>query len=374
MIDAKFKFDTMVRAIQDAKNITPRGSKIPVFITADNKLTLLEPLEMYNILCKLQDDEKILTVESFPNWSLPSLLLQLGSHSTEGYFTITITETFDSWCDDYWTKRDNKDELVQEVVSDVSSIEDTFDWDAFISHASEDKDSFVRELAKELDRRGVRVWYDECTLSVGDSLRRSIDKGLDKSRYGIVVLSPRFFDKEWPQKELDGLTVRERNGQKVILPVWLDVDAEDVARYSLPLADRVAAQANEGLDKVVAKLLLVLKPEALNSANNKPRGSIAVCRLTEAQAHEMGRTLSRLVDLEYRVENASDVETILHRSVRMVVQEYSLIPEIALMLGVFTVETDPSQGEFILKGNPDVCLFAEQLVRGERPHIPELEA
>jgi len=60
-------------------------------------------------------------------------------------------------------------------------------------------------LAESLRKKGARVWYDEFTLKIGDSLRRSIDKGLTKSRYGIVVLSPAFFKKEWAQKELDGL-------------------------------------------------------------------------------------------------------------------------------------------------------------------------
>jgi hypothetical protein len=47
--------------------------------------------------------------------------------------------------------------------------------------------------------------FDEFTLSVGDRLRRSIDRGLANCRYGIVILSPMFFGKEWPQRELDGL-------------------------------------------------------------------------------------------------------------------------------------------------------------------------
>lgn len=140
------------------------------------------------------------------------------------------------------------------------SPKDAFEWDAFISHAAEDKDSFVRDLAESLIKHGVRVWYDESTLRVGDSLRRSIDKGLAKSRYGIVVLSHAFFAKEWPQKELDGLVVRERQGQGVILPVWLNVSVEDVVSYSLPLADRVAAKASEGIDRVVAQLLSILRP------------------------------------------------------------------------------------------------------------------
>jgi len=148
---------------------------------------------------------------------------------------------------------------------------ETFQWDAFICHASEDKDTFVRLLANELMSQGIRIWYDEFTLRIGDSLRRSIDEGLKKSHFGIVVLSHAFFAKEWPQKELDGLVVRERNGQWVILPVWLNVSVEDVARYSLPLVDRVAAKANEGLDKVVAHLLSILRPNSLKQEDmSKP--------------------------------------------------------------------------------------------------------
>ena len=99
-------------------------------------------------------------------------------------------------------------------------IDSRLAWDVFICHASEDKDSFVRDLACRLQARGMAVWYDEFSLSVGDSLRRSIDQGLSMSRFGLVVLSKAFFQKEWPQRELDGLTQREVEGEKVILPVW----------------------------------------------------------------------------------------------------------------------------------------------------------
>ncbi|HUW33009.1 MAG TPA: toll/interleukin-1 receptor domain-containing protein, partial [Planctomycetota bacterium] len=73
-------------------------------------------------------------------------------------------------------------------------------FDAFISYASEDK-GYVHPLARELTKLRFRVWYDEFELAVGDSLRRSIDKGLANSRFGIVILSPHFFAKEWPQRE-----------------------------------------------------------------------------------------------------------------------------------------------------------------------------
>jgi hypothetical protein len=72
-------------------------------------------------------------------------------------------------------------------------------WDAFISHASEDKERFVRPLARALKNLGVEIWYDEFSLKLGDSLSRSIDKGLAQSRYDIVVLSEAFMTKSWPE-------------------------------------------------------------------------------------------------------------------------------------------------------------------------------
>jgi TIR domain len=52
------------------------------------------------------------------------------------------------------------------------------EFDVFISHAYEDKETFVRPLAEALIARNLRPWYDEFTLRPGDSLRRSIDHGL----------------------------------------------------------------------------------------------------------------------------------------------------------------------------------------------------
>ncbi len=131
-------------------------------------------------------------------------------------------------------------------------------WDLFICHAGQDKEEFVRPLAQALQRKGLRVWYDEYTLKVGDSLRRKIDAGLKASRFGVVVLSPAFFAKEWPQRELDGLTAREIEGKKVILPVWHNLTRQDVLGFSPTLADRLAASSDKGIDAVVAAILHAL--------------------------------------------------------------------------------------------------------------------
>ena len=129
-------------------------------------------------------------------------------------------------------------------------------YDFFISHANEDKDSFVRELAEALQARGARVWYDEFTLRVGDSLRRQIDKGLKNSRFGVVVLSKHFFMKEWAQKELDGLSSLEASGDTRILPIWHKISKDEIVRHSPMLSDKVALNSSlNSTEEIAGKLL-----------------------------------------------------------------------------------------------------------------------
>jgi len=146
----------------------------------------------------------------------------------------------------------NPAEILSEVAPSGSAVVavSTPEWDVFISHASEDKSGFVEPLARELRTRGLNIWYDDFTLTVGDSLRRSIDRGLAHSKFGVVVLSPKFFTKEWPQIELDGLVAREVDGRKVILPVWHEIDAKGIRSYSPTLADRVAVSSSRGVAAV----------------------------------------------------------------------------------------------------------------------------
>ena len=133
-------------------------------------------------------------------------------------------------------------------------------YDFFISHASEDKDGFVRGLAEALEIRGAKVWYDEFTLKVGDSLRREIDRGLANSRFGVVVLSKYFFDKEWSQKELDGLVSLEVEGAIRILPVWHEISKDEIVRHSPMLADKVALNTSlKSTDEIADELYRLIK-------------------------------------------------------------------------------------------------------------------
>lgn len=134
------------------------------------------------------------------------------------------------------------------------------EWDVFISHATEDKDEVVRPLAHALQAVGLRVWYDEFELRIGSSLRRKIDEGLARSRFGIVVLSHAFFSKNWSQYELDGLVTREMTGEQIILPLWHKITKAEVISYSPSLADKLARSTSDlTVEEIAAEIAGLVK-------------------------------------------------------------------------------------------------------------------
>lgn len=118
-------------------------------------------------------------------------------------------------------------------------------WDVFISHASEDKDAVARPLRDALALLGVTVWLDEAQIKIGHSLRRKIDDGIRSSRFGVVVLSKNFFRKGWTNHELDGLVTRTVAGEQSLLPIWHDLDGDQVRAFSPSLADKVALSTSQ---------------------------------------------------------------------------------------------------------------------------------
>jgi len=132
------------------------------------------------------------------------------------------------------------------------------DHDVFISHASEDKDAVVRPYAHALKKAGLGVWYDEFELRIGDSLRRKIDTGLARSRFGIVVLSKAFFAKGWTNYELDGLVTRAVTGEQILLPICHEVSKTEVMEYSPSLADKLARNTSVNTVEEIAHEIVEL--------------------------------------------------------------------------------------------------------------------
>lgn len=93
-------------------------------------------------------------------------------------------------------------------------------YDAFISHASKDKEELVEELNASLEKLGINIFYDKKALEWGDNWKQRIIEGTQKAEFAIIVISENFFDREWTERELNEFLNRQNsNGQKLILPI-----------------------------------------------------------------------------------------------------------------------------------------------------------
>lgn len=173
------------------------------------------------------------------------------------------------------------------------------EYDVFISHASEDKEGLVRELAAALTEAGFTIWYDESELVWGDSLSSSIDHGLAHSRYGIVVLTNSFFEKGWPKRELAGLVSRQTSeDRQMILPLRHDISIEQIRSFSPPLADAYCLDSGHGVEAIVDQFKKRIEKDALTSKPTKKLETVPKTnnvRLAETTSSER-LTISTYID------------------------------------------------------------------------------
>ena len=171
------------------------------------------------------------------------------------------------------------------------------EFDVFISHATEDKD-FAGPLARELRSAGLRVWFDEFELELGDSLNEKINCGLSRSRYGVVVISPTFFRKHWTQLEMNGFVARQTAGQRVILPIWHRITKNELIERAPPLADIVSLNSpTHSLAEIVGEIVgRVMGGESLEVRSDTPAATIhntgpsfAVLHIAQANTAELPR-------------------------------------------------------------------------------------
>ena len=124
-----------------------------------------------------------------------------------------------------------------------------YEFDVFVSHANDNKQSFVDSLSAGLSRLGIKVWYDSSILDWGDDWKAKIKEGLEKSRFGIVVLSPQFIGREWTTKELTELLNRQNERhEKVVLPLLYNLTVEDMKAKHPDLAPIQARSIREDED------------------------------------------------------------------------------------------------------------------------------
>ena len=145
-----------------------------------------------------------------------------------------------------------------------------YEYDAFISHAVEDKIPIANELCARLEAAGLNIWYSGKELGVGDSIEKTIQNGLNRSRYGIVIFSPTYLAKNWTIREFYTLLAKEIEEQKVILPVLYNTTLDELKNKDLLMADRFAVNADRGLDFVVERLVKEIRKSKAATVSRRP--------------------------------------------------------------------------------------------------------
>jgi hypothetical protein len=84
-----------------------------------------------------------------------------------------------------------------------------------------------------------------------------------------VILSPSFFDRGWPNYELDGMVTLDQSGLQNILPIWHGVTFEQVRDYSPSLADKLARNtSNTAIEKIAEEIARRVRPELFSESTD----------------------------------------------------------------------------------------------------------
>ncbi len=126
--------------------------------------------------------------------------------------------------------------------------------DVFLCHAWDDRKGAAKELHDILESKGVTVWFSEKDVPLGSSLLREIDKGLVKSRIGIVLVTPAFLERIKGEgvadKELSALLARD-----LLVPIVHNTTFEDLREVSPLLGSRSGLSTiEESMEDVAAKI------------------------------------------------------------------------------------------------------------------------
>ena len=126
--------------------------------------------------------------------------------------------------------------------------------DIFLCHAWDDRQGAAKDLHDLLEAHNVRVWFSEKDIALGTPFLREIDKGLAKSRVGIVLVTPNFLKRIRGESIADKeLSVLLHQGQ--LVPIMHGTTFEALREVSPMLASRNGlSTADDTMEEVAAKL------------------------------------------------------------------------------------------------------------------------
>jgi hypothetical protein len=141
------------------------------------------------------------------------------------------------------------EQALADRVQDALPRRDDREWDSFLSYARIDGAEIGDELRRNLEELSVRVWFDAIAIAPGKSQALQMDKGLQKARAGIALLTPAYLvGRFWTERELGALLHKE-----TLIPVLHGVTFDEVAEYSGILPDLAGFETARDSVEVIAQ-------------------------------------------------------------------------------------------------------------------------
>jgi hypothetical protein len=133
--------------------------------------------------------------------------------------------------------------------------------DAFICHDHHDKSEFGDPLYEQLARMPLKICYDKYSIRIGDDLVEKTERGLAECKYATILVSKTFLEnKAWASHEMGALIYRQISDgrKKLILPIWIDVNSEEIRSRSPILATIVARRFRDGMEELAREINAVI--------------------------------------------------------------------------------------------------------------------
>lgn len=138
---------------------------------------------------------------------------------------------------------------IRDTIESQGTLPDK--WDIFLCHAWDDRQGAAKELNDALEANGVTVWFSEKNVVLGTPLMREIDRGLAKSRAGLVLVTRAFIGRlkaaGVADKELSALLARD-----MLVPVVHGITYGQLREESPLLASRSGLDTAEDTTEQIA--------------------------------------------------------------------------------------------------------------------------
>lgn len=165
-----------------------------------------------------------------------------------------------------WSKPSSSFSYTRAQIQSLTPIRETVEAraeqypdlrDVFLCHAWGDRKEAAKELHDLLEVVGVKVWFSEKDLGLGVPMMRAIDKGLAKSRIGLVLVTPAMLER-LPQESVADKELSTLLAGNQLIPIVHNTTYDALRNVSPMLASRTGLDTSEDSMKVVAEKIAEL--------------------------------------------------------------------------------------------------------------------